>query len=201
MAVTASAFSARPRRRRPHVLLWLAAAGALVGGSVGMAARAWGLSPVQVTSNSMSPAMVRGDWIVVRDLDDGGRERLGRGDVVLFRYPPGSSGRAVKRVIALGGDRVTITKRTVAVGPRVFRTAGAPNASPRTEIVPRGHVFLLGDNAGASIDSRNFGAVRGDDVVARTVLVLGSANQVLVWTAVAVSVVAAGLVFAVARRS
>ena len=46
----------------------------------------------------MAPTIGVGDWVLE---SDGGEPR--RGDIVLFRYPFGSSGRAVKRVLAVAG--------------------------------------------------------------------------------------------------
>ena len=59
---------------------------------------------------------------------------------------------------------------------RVIAVAGAPSttaAHPRVETVPPGDVFLLGDNAAVSIDSRSFGPVPDTEVVAQELLVIG----------------------------
>ena len=88
-------------------LRWLAVA-VVLGGTVGVLVRVSGLHPVKVTSGSMSPAVKVGDWIAVRDLDHHDARRIARGDIVMFRFPLGTKGRAVKRVVALAGDRVAI---------------------------------------------------------------------------------------------
>ncbi|XP_048130538.1 mitochondrial inner membrane protease subunit 1 isoform X3 [Rhodamnia argentea] len=76
--------------------------------------------------------------------------RLGKvrpGDVVLVRSPVDPRKSLTKRVVAMGGDKVTFV-----VDPR-------NSDRVRTITVPRGHVWIQGDNIYASRDSRQFGAV------------------------------------------
>jgi signal peptidase I len=103
----------------------------------------------------------------------------------------------VKRVIALPGDRVDIEGADVRVNGRALAVSIADPAAPGVAheqgdhgpytvlppqagaaatpavhlTVPNGHVFLLGDNRAASVDSRRFGTVPLADVkgVARQV--------------------------------
>ena len=176
----------------------------LIGVAGATAVRALGIRPVQVASGSMSPAISRGDSIVVRDLDRDGRRAIAAGDVVMFRFPLGTSGRAIKRVVAAAGDRVTIRRHSVTVnGRRTIRIAGAPSpnaARARVETVPPGNVFLLGDNSTRSIDSRSFGSVPTDEVVARVALVAGGLGKMLV-VGLAGFVLLGGAVVATAGRS
>ncbi len=170
------ASSRRVRGRRwPRGLVWLLMA-VVVGGGVGIAARAFEIRPVRITSGSMSPTIKIGDWIVTRDVDRADRRSLQREDIVVLRFPLGTSGRAVKRVVAIGGDRVAISARTVTVNARVIAIAGAPSAGAartRVETIPHGQVFLLGDNPAASIDSRSFGPVPATEIVALKLLIIG----------------------------
>jgi signal peptidase I len=99
--------------------------------------------------------------------------------MVMFRFPRGTRGRAVKRVIAVGGDTVVIGERSVAVGDHVIPIEGAPNSDAgrsRIEVVPPDYVFLLGDNAPVSIDSRSVGPVPSQELVARVLFVVPSAT-------------------------
>ena len=68
--------------------------------------------------------------------------RVRRGDVVLLRSPSNPNAQAVKRVVALPGDRV--------------RTPRAKTASCR---LPTGRVWVESDNAGVGRDSNAYGAV------------------------------------------
>jgi signal peptidase I len=186
---------------------WLAAAAlgaaALIGVGIATTVDARGLHASRVVSRSMSPAILKGDWIATRDLDRSGRRTLGRRDIVLFRFPLGTSGRAVKRVVAVAGDRVAISPRTVVVGDRVIPIGGAPSegaARRRVETVPDGAVFLLGDNAAVSIDSRSFGSVPETEIVGRVVFVI---HRRTLFLAVGIAAALVGVVAALflARRT
>jgi signal peptidase I len=168
--------------RARRVLVWVAFA-AVLGAGAANGIRTWGLYPARVTSGSMSPTLVRADWLVAHKLAGRDRGTIRRSQIVVFRFPFGSSGRAVKRVVAVAGDRVEIGKRYVRVNGHTIRTAGGPAVAvgldreekplPVRERVPAGHVFLLGDNAAASIDSRSFGPVPDSELVGRVSFVIG----------------------------
>jgi signal peptidase I len=131
------------------------------GLAVGVATLNAGLRPVQITSASMAPTIGVGDWVLVADAVD-----VDRGDIVEFRYHGGPSGRAIKRVVAVGGDVVELRAQELLVN-------GEP--SPLAEIgrvlgtltVPDGSYFLVGDNDGVSIDSRSFGPVDATELTGR----------------------------------
>jgi signal peptidase I len=165
-----------------RALAWIAVA-VVVGLGVGLAVRAWAVYPARVTSGSMAPTLVRGDWIVAHKLVARDRETVRRSQIVLFRFPFGSSDRAVKRVVALAGDSVEIGKRYVRINRHTIPIAGGPDFAvgpdgkqhplPFRERVPAGHVFLLGDNTAASIDSRSFGPAPDSELVGRVWFALG----------------------------
>jgi signal peptidase I len=182
--------------RRALLILGLAAT---LGGGGALAARAVGTHPVQITSGSMAPTVKPGEWIVVQDLGHDGRSRVARGDIVMFRFPLGTSGRAIKRVIAVAGDRVALGARSVTVNGRSIRIAGGPSAQAtraRAETVPPGKVFLLGDNSAVSIDSRSFGAVPVQEIVARHVFTAGSSRSIPVAALGAIALLAGALMAA-----
>lgn len=155
--------------RRSRALIAVAVA---VGVAVGAGARIAGYSPVKVTSGSMESTIDTGDWILVHARDE--NDRLDRGDIVMFRFPLGTDGRAIKRVVAVGGDRVEFTPTTFKVNGRTTRIGGAPRPDLEGAIrVPPGQVFLLGDHAEVSIDSRSFGPVPTGEAVGRVAWVLG----------------------------
>lgn len=78
----------------------------------------------------------------------------------------------VHRVVALGGDRLRIEGgRTFVNGRRQDEPYIEPDEScdvcnlPREITVPEDHVFVMGDNRGASADSRFWGPVKQDWIV------------------------------------
>jgi signal peptidase I len=93
-----------------------------------------------------------------------------RGDVVVIRMPERGPELLIKRIIGLAGETIEARNGTVYINGQpldepylVRKTSG--NYGPTT--VPEGHVFVMGDNRGASNDSRIFGAVPLDRVVGR----------------------------------
>ena len=107
----------------------------------------------------MAPAVRDGDLVLVEPVGD----ELRPGEVVTARHPV-TGDRLVKRVVALGGDRVALEDGVLVVdGQQVCERLVDPERQdgvwfgPIT--VPPGEVFLLGDDRSSSIDSREFGAV------------------------------------------
>nr|ACU16711.1 unknown [Glycine max] len=71
---------------------------------------------------------------------------IGHGDLVLVRSPLNPKIRLTKRVVAVEGDTVTYFDPLHSEAAQVA-------------VVPKGHVWIQGDNIYASRDSRHFGPV------------------------------------------
>ncbi len=108
-----------------------------------------------------------------------------RGDIVAFRYPKDPALTFLKRVIALGGDRVEIRNDVLyrngeaVAEPYVEHTRTrfpGYRDNMRPLVVPPGHMFVLGDNRDDSEDSRYFGAVPLANVVGEPVFIYWSYN-------------------------
>ncbi|WP_215455987.1 signal peptidase I [Streptomyces sp. ATCC 21386] len=137
---------------------------ALAVGSLVYAWSSYGASVV--SSRNMAPTYEPGDRIFSEKVDGG---EVRRGDVVLFSAPERyESGVGVaQRVIGLGGDRVVCC---TGEGPDArLSVNGKPIAEPYVNggdangvnrsydvTVPKGRLFLLGDNRADSLDSRFF---------------------------------------------
>ncbi len=93
-----------------------------------------------------------------------------RGDVVVLRLPERGPELLIKRVIGLPGETIEVRDGTVYINhqpleePYMVRSA---NGSYGPTIIPKGNVFVMGDNRGASNDSRVFGPVPLERVVGR----------------------------------
>jgi signal peptidase I len=93
-----------------------------------------------------------------------------RGDVVVLRIPERGPELLIKRVIALPGEEIEVNEGQVY-------TNGTPLTEPYIAqptrgqygplVVPEGHIFVMGDNRGASNDSRAFGPVSLERIVGR----------------------------------
>jgi signal peptidase I len=139
-----------------------------VGVGLGAVALVSGVRPVRITTSSMAPAVGVGQWVVVTEA-----ATPSPGDAVLFRFPLGTDGRALKRVVATAGDRVEVSSDAVVVNGRRIPLAGWPGPSHDEVLtVPDGHLYLLGDNHARSVDSRSFGSVPEAEVVAEVLVVI-----------------------------
>ena len=95
------------------------------------------------------------------------------GEMCAKPTPEQSKVSFVKRVVAVGGDRISMAggklvrngKPETTKGPQACEDDGCE--FPREITVPKGHLFLLGDNRGSSDDSRFWGPVPEDSVVGR----------------------------------
>jgi len=93
-----------------------------------------------------------------------------RGDIVVIKLSNRHSDPLIKRVIGLPGETIEIRDGHVYINGQTLEepylhqlTFG--NISPR--VISPGYVFVLGDNRGASNDSRSFGEVALTDIVGR----------------------------------
>lgn len=148
----------------------------------------------RIPSTSMEPTVVQGDILFAdKRYNCGGcKHRIRRGDIAIFTYPNDRTLKYIKRIIALPGDRVQVSGRDIRVNGNALSAppAAAPSGNETVEtedgrrwrvlwgdaapapadadlVVPPGQVFVLGDNRGASTDSRKFGFVPMQDVVGR----------------------------------
>lgn len=169
------------------------------------AARTTGIRPVQIVSNSMAPTVGAGEWIVVADLDRGPwSPSIHRGDAVLFEYPDGSGQHALKRVVALPGDRVEVAADSITINGERRSLAVAPDVpapvQARVDRVPPDTVYLVGDNSALSIDSRTLGPVANDRLIAKMLLVGGTTIDVVLGAAGVTVLIASGIALGEVRR-
>ncbi|MDJ1132561.1 signal peptidase I [Streptomyces iconiensis] len=122
----------------------------------------WGAvlyQPYTVPTDSMHPTVKSGDRVLAERVDGGS---VRRGDVVVFQDSVWGQVPMVKRVVGVGGDKVAccdsagkLTVNGKPVDEPYLRSHGDDSQSgfERTD-VPRGKLFLLGDNRLESLDSR-----------------------------------------------
>lgn len=133
-----------------------------------------------VPSASMEDTILIGDQLVGEKVSLAMGEPVQPGQIVIFRNPDPASDNdiLIKRVIATGGQTVDLLNGHVVVDgtmldepytqggsyPLVEQAAGVEVSFPYT--VPEGCIWVMGDNRENSADSRFFGAVSADDVIA-----------------------------------
>jgi signal peptidase I len=128
------------------------------------------VEPVRVRSDSMEPTLHSGAMVLIDKVTYHGRDPR-RGEVIVATDPR-TGGSIVKRVVAIGGDSVGIEDGQLIVnGARVdedyIENSGMDGFFFGPDVVPAGHVFLLGDNRADSVDSRAFGPVAVGDIDGR----------------------------------
>lgn len=140
------------------------------------------MEPTLHCSGSPGCERLRPDQVLVERVDSWLRS-MHVGDVVVAKVGGRKGCSAdrvvIKRIVAVGGERVAMHEGLLYVDGRPQREpyvpARARGASElRSRRVPPGDVFLLGDNRSASCDSRSFGPVPRKAIIGRVVLVLPS---------------------------
>ncbi|MFI0984812.1 signal peptidase I [Streptomyces exfoliatus] len=152
----------------------------------------WGAllyQPYTVPSDSMTPTIGVGSKILAQRIDG---DEVRRGDVVVFTDPLWGGAPMVKRVAAVGGDTVVCCDRDGRLtvdGTPVEEPYLRPGPDGRTVAsgtefsvtVPRGNLFLLGDDRRTSLDSRTHMEEAGQGSVPRSAVV--SRVDAVVWPA------------------
>ena len=135
---------------------------------------------IQVDGSSMVPTLVNGDKLIVL----GAGYTPQRGDVVIVDSYTSYGKPLVKRVIAKGGDTISIDydAGTVEVNGELLQEdyIAAPThlgydvEFPYTvpEAVPRGDLWVMGDNRNESLDSRSsyVGCIDERDILGKVLL-------------------------------
>jgi signal peptidase I len=137
--------------------------------------------PVRVEGTSMLPRLEDQDRLFINKFVYH-FEDIGRGDVVVFRYPRDPEKSYIKRVIALPGDRLRIDQGTVWINGKQQMEAYVPDEyrdlrSMAEMVVPDDTYFMMGDHRSISSDSREFGPVERSLIYGKAVFVYWPARD------------------------
>jgi len=156
----------------PRQLHWRSAASVTLQiAALGLLAFAFFMRTPQVSGLSMAPRITSGEYVVINTV----AYRLGapeRGDIVAFRHERSAPSVYLKRIIGLPGDRIRIDRGAVIVNGRRLQEPYVLYPDPRSfrEItVPKGTLYVLGDNRANSDDSRFWGFVDQAEVIGKAV--------------------------------
>ena len=161
-----------------------------------LAIQAWIVKPYQIPSGSMEPTLDIGQRVLVNRFIFHFHEPKA-GDIVVFHPPEGaesasecgvlvkkmqpletgeacpkptageSSQTFIKRIVAVGGDKLSIKEGHPVVNGKedsdepYIRPCGRSSICnlPKTITIPKGDFFMMGDNRGESDDSRFWGPI------------------------------------------
>jgi len=155
----------------------------------------------KIPSRSMVPTLLVGDHLLVNKFIYGVKipviRRIivpitdpKRGDIIVFIYPNDRTKDYIKRVIGVGGDKIEIKNKNIFINDQPYKDAFGiysdnttypaimqprDNFGPVT--VPRGSLFVMGDNRDESADSRFWGFVDLKDVEGKALLIYWSWNS------------------------
>jgi len=111
-----------------------------------------------------------------------------KGQIVVFKANNATDDNYIKRIIGTEGDEVKIIKGKVYVNGQLLKeeyldintvtNGGNFLKENQTFTVPKGMVFVLGDNRKVSSDSRDFGPVNKKDILGHVIIRLYPFNKI-----------------------
>ena len=149
--------------------------------------RTFVIATYSIPSGSMEPTLQIGDRIVVDKLsyDFHG---VDRGNIVVFSTPPNEDcagppvSDLVKRVVGLPGEKISVSGGNVFINGRLLPESWLPSSqqgmtypgpSPlpyalhQAYRIPKGDVYVMGDNRMLSCDSRYWGPIAESTIVGK----------------------------------
>jgi len=160
--------------------------------------RTFVIQAFKIPSGSMLPTLQIGDHLLVNKFIYGIRVPFTgktlvpikdpkHGDIIVFRYPKDRSTDYIKRVVGVSGDKVLIKNKKLFINDRAVEDLHAhftsPTILPASKnpkdnfgpiSVPKGKLFVMGDNRDNSSDSRFWGYVDSTDVLGKALIIYWS---------------------------
>jgi signal peptidase I len=147
----------------------------------------------KIPSGSMIPTFQVGDRIFVNKFIYGAKvpflnmnlpavRQPKRGDIIVFVAPDSPNKDFVKRLIAVGGEKVEIRDGKIIVDGKLideppsikavyYRNAGIYGKEGQVINVPKDSYFVLGDNSASSRDSRFWGFVPKKNLLGKVICI------------------------------
>ena len=150
--------------------------------------RVFGLDIYQIPSKSMQPLLFPGDYITVSNLAYAENSPK-RKDVVVFYQSKKNGSQSkiqyIKRVIAIAGDRIQLQNGKLFVNKDLVNESYVSVSNNKTPYslkmkpitVPESHLFVMGDNRDNSSDSRMFGTIPEEEIIAKASNILYGINN------------------------
>ena len=138
--------------------------------------------PFIVSGESMVPTFANGEYLIVDELSYHFRDPV-RGEVIIFRYPKDPSKFFIKRIIGLPGETVAIGGNIVSIKSGdetiILDEPYIESQQLQAQTLKLGvdEYFVMGDNRGASLDSRSWGVLEESLIQGRAFIRLLPINK------------------------
>lgn len=149
-------------------------------------------TPIVVDGESMMPTLINGDRMIVNKVSYKITD-IKHEDIIVFHAPEKKD--YIKRVIGIPGDKIQykndiLYRNGKAVDEPYLKSfkAAILDGGTLTEdftlkdytgknVIPKGYIFVMGDNRRNSKDSRHIGLVPEDKIIGKTSIVFWPLNQ------------------------
>lgn len=124
--------------------------------------------PITVEGDSMSPTINNGDVILLEIVT----EDVKRGEIIYLLHPQ-ESYSMIARVVGLPGEEVLMKDNKVYIGDRTLEENYILSENNKDRLkegrfkMENDHYFVLGDNRDNSLDSRYFGSIARESILAK----------------------------------
>ncbi len=155
-----------------------------------------------IPSESMEDTLLKGDFLFASKFIYGARVPLvdyrlpafkdpKPGDIIIFKYPRDGKTDYIKRCVAVEGQTVEVRGKVLKIDGVVMEESYTKhirggrvlsNYGPRT--VPKGHIFVMGDNRDNSSDSREWGMLDRKYVMGKALFIYFSVQKQWPWVRV-----------------
>ena len=143
--------------------------------------KAFIVTPIKVNGESMYPTLEEGD-IMILNKTAYYFNKPKRFDIVVVDMP---NEYLIKRVIGLPGEQIEYKNNTLYVdGKKVkenFKHGKTDDFNIKelgSDTVPEGYYLVMGDNRGNSLDSRELGFMKEEQLLGRTSLIILPFNRI-----------------------
>lgn len=143
-------------------------------GAILVVVRFFVAEPHKVSGHSMVPNFQDGDYIITNKLVTR-LDNLQRGKVIILQNPRNKDQVFIKRIVGLPLEQVSLQGGQVYINNKLFSEPYlppgtlTPGESFLTEgesiTIPEDQYFVMGDNRGASSDSREWGPISKDLII------------------------------------
>jgi len=177
---------------------------------IALVIRTFVIQAFKIPSGSMIPTLLVGDHILVNKFLLGtpvdipftnitlfrmpGLRKVHRGDIIVFKYPEDPKRDFIKRVIGTDGDVITEKDKDIYVNGRKLIEPYVQHVDSDIKpgqfdkrdnfgpiVVPKGSVFVMGDNRDQSYDSRFWGFVDDSQIKGKAVIIYWSWDSEKTW--------------------